>query len=42
MWVVRARAMWFTYNYHVTPHYSQLLLCVRAADALPCLTDVLS
>jgi hypothetical protein len=27
--------MWLTRDYHVTPHYSQLLLHVRAVDALP-------
>jgi hypothetical protein len=28
--------MWLTRDYHVTPRYSQLLLRVRAVDALPC------
>ena len=35
-------AMWLTCDYHVIPHYSQLLLLVRAVDALLCQNDALS
>jgi hypothetical protein len=28
--------MWLTHDCHVTPRYSQLLLRMRAVDALPC------
>ena len=34
--------MWLACDYHATLRYSQLLLCVRAGDALPCQNDVLS
>ena len=36
------RAMWLTCDYHVIPGYSQLLLHVRAVDALLCQYDALS
>ena len=38
----QSRAMWLTCDCHVIPHYSELLLLVRAVDALPCQTDAQS
>ena len=38
----QSRAMWLTCDSHVIPHYSLLVLLVRALDALLCQNDTLS